>query len=175
MKLPRYNPKRARIEIVPMIDTIFFLLVFFMITWLSMVKMNGLALAVPRVNHETPHTPPSVVLSVSPAGTYYVGSDRATPDDWEGRLRARLARQPNTVVVLNVAPTQRTQTLVDMMDRVNKVVQSTHGSAQVLIATPRVATGASEAPAPSVASTAGGPSGGALTGTSGEKGAPHAP
>ena len=32
MKFPPREVKRARIEIIPMIDTIFFLLVFFMIT-----------------------------------------------------------------------------------------------------------------------------------------------
>ena len=37
MRLPRKgNRKKARIEIIPMIDTIFFLLVFFMISTLSM-------------------------------------------------------------------------------------------------------------------------------------------
>ncbi|HPP74820.1 MAG TPA: biopolymer transporter ExbD, partial [Armatimonadota bacterium] len=36
MKLNRFQPKKARIEIIPMIDTIFFLLVFFMIASLAM-------------------------------------------------------------------------------------------------------------------------------------------
>ena len=36
MRLQRKAFKKARIEIIPMIDTIFFLLVFFMISTLSM-------------------------------------------------------------------------------------------------------------------------------------------
>ena len=35
MRLTRPEPKKARIEIIPMIDTIFFLLVFFMLTSLA--------------------------------------------------------------------------------------------------------------------------------------------
>ena len=46
MKLPM---RKARIEIIPMIDTIFFLLVFFMFTSLSMVQMKGMGvLRAPR-------------------------------------------------------------------------------------------------------------------------------
>jgi len=47
VKLQRAELKRARIEIIPMIDTIFFLLVFFMITSLSMVQMSAKKVALP--------------------------------------------------------------------------------------------------------------------------------
>ena len=36
MRIPRPTRKKARIEIIPMIDTMFFLLVFFMVATLSM-------------------------------------------------------------------------------------------------------------------------------------------
>ena len=36
MRVPRKEPEKARIEVVPMIDIISFLLVFFMISTLSM-------------------------------------------------------------------------------------------------------------------------------------------
>ena len=36
MRVPRREPEKARIEVIPMIDIIFFLLVFFMISTLSM-------------------------------------------------------------------------------------------------------------------------------------------
>jgi biopolymer transport protein ExbD len=138
MRLKQPELRRARIEIIPMIDTIFFLLVFFMITWLSLVKMNGLPLGVPRVNHGSTAPPPSLVLAVTPAGHYFVGDDRTTPTDWESLLRARLIAHPRSIVVLNVAPMQRTQTLVSLMDRVNRIIQDAHSPAQMLIVTPRV-------------------------------------
>jgi biopolymer transport protein ExbD len=48
MQIRRRFPRKARIEIVPMIDTIFFLLVFFMIATLSMTKLQGLPVNLPR-------------------------------------------------------------------------------------------------------------------------------
>ena len=48
MRLARRTIKKARIEIIPMIDTIFFLLVFFMISTLSMSRYSGLPVNLPK-------------------------------------------------------------------------------------------------------------------------------
>jgi len=42
MQLPRKEARKARIEMIPRIDVIFFLLVFFMISTLSMTVNRGL-------------------------------------------------------------------------------------------------------------------------------------
>ena len=44
----RRELKRTRIEIIPMIDTIFFLLVFFMLSSLALVKLKGLPVNLPK-------------------------------------------------------------------------------------------------------------------------------
>jgi biopolymer transport protein ExbD len=137
MKFKPPAMRRARIEIVPMIDTIFFLLVFFMIAWLSMVKMNGLGLQQPRQNRSASRAPHAIALSVSASGGFYVNAKRASSTEWASRLKSQLAAHPGSVVVLNVAPTQRTQTLVSLLDAVNGVVAEAHVPAQVVIATPQ--------------------------------------
>ena len=48
MRIPRRAPQKARIEIIPMIDIIFFLLVFFMISTLSMTINRGLPVNLPK-------------------------------------------------------------------------------------------------------------------------------
>jgi len=47
MRIPRKEPQKARIEIIPMIDVIFFLLVFFMVSTLSMTINRGLPVNLP--------------------------------------------------------------------------------------------------------------------------------
>jgi len=144
MKFQAPPMRKARIEIIPMIDTIFFLLVFFMITWLTVVKMSGLPMTLPRPSTAAGAAPVSVVLSVSPTGGYYVDSHKAAPGSWTTLLRERLVAHPNSVVVVNIAPEQKTQTLIDIMDRVNGAIAAAHSPAQVLVATPRVARAAGE-------------------------------
>ncbi len=150
MRMQQPQLRRARIEIIPMIDTIFFLLVFFMVTWLSLVKMNGLNLLLPRHNQSSSKPPPAITLSVSPSGQCYLDKHRTASDTWQADLRGLLQRRPAgegsasqaQVVVINVAPTLKTQTMVSTIDQVNRVIAAagsgTH--AQVLIATERVPT-----------------------------------
>jgi hypothetical protein len=45
---PRSTTKKARIEIIPMIDVVFFLLVFFMMTSLAMTIYQGLPVSLPE-------------------------------------------------------------------------------------------------------------------------------
>ena len=139
MRMPPPELKKGRIEIIPMIDTIFFLLVFFMVTWLSMVRMNGLTLNLPRRTQAAARPPVSVTLSLSPGGTYYLDSRRVGAAVWREALSARLKAHPNSVVVLNMAASQKAQTLISLMDAVNQVIAETQSHAQVLVATPRVA------------------------------------
>ena len=138
MRMQQPQLRKARIEIIPMIDTIFFLLVFFMVTWLTMVKMNGLSMILPRHASGTAKPPFSVTLSLSPSGSYYLDSRPTQAAVWEARLRAKLESHPNAVVVVNVAAAQKTQTLISLLDSVNQVITDSHSRAQVLVATPRV-------------------------------------
>lgn len=48
MRIQRPAPRKARIEIIPMIDTMFFLLVFFMLASLSMTVQRGLPVNLPH-------------------------------------------------------------------------------------------------------------------------------
>ena len=102
MKLQRAELKRARIEIIPMIDTIFFLLVFFMITSLSMVQMSAHKVNLPVSTTAQSKPLEKVVLSVSKEGDYYVDRQKLkTYADILPLLQQRVAENPRIVVVIN--------------------------------------------------------------------------
>jgi biopolymer transport protein ExbD len=122
-----------------MIDTIFFLLVFFMVTWVSLVKLSGLPLNLPKQNTAVAQPQRALVLSLDPNGHYYLNGAPTPSNLWQYQLRTLLAAGPQSVVVLNVAPDQSTQTLVSLLDQVSAVVSAAHSSAKIVIATKRVA------------------------------------
>ena len=64
MKIRRQPPKKARIEIIPMIDVIFFLLVFFMVSSLAMTKVNSVAVALPKTASSPQSIQQKVILSI---------------------------------------------------------------------------------------------------------------
>jgi biopolymer transport protein ExbD len=106
---------RARIEIIPMIDIMMFLLVFFMIVTLKMIAGSGIRLDLP--GSATAQELPSVrvTIGVERDGTLYVdGKPTGAPE-----LRARLtgAKRSNRVeVVIAGDKGISLQTLIGVLD-----------------------------------------------------------
>lgn len=124
MRLPKPAIRKARIEIIPMIDTIFFLLVFFMFSSLSMVKLRGLAVNLPRPAPAPAKTPPKLVVTVTKAGDYRLGTSPTTLARLQADLQQRILAAPNTIIIVNVDGARPVQTLVSVMDAVNGVTQN---------------------------------------------------
>ena len=114
--------KKARIEIIPMIDTIFFLLVFFMFTSLSMVKMKGMDISLPKDSTATSQKPPpQVVITVDEAGGYFLNTDKIDGGQLQTELQNRVTAKPDTVFIVNVNKSRQTQDIITVMDAVNEV------------------------------------------------------
>ncbi|MDR3708573.1 MAG: biopolymer transporter ExbD [Capsulimonadaceae bacterium] len=64
--------KRTKIEIIPMIDTIFFLLVFFMLSSLALVKLNGLPVNLPTAATAVRQQTKDLTITVDKAQRVYV-------------------------------------------------------------------------------------------------------
>ncbi len=150
MKIQQPPHKKARIEIIPMIDVIFFLLVFFMFSSFSMVRMKGVSMALPREGaaargqgsaNASNVGQAKLVVTVTQKGEYFVGRQKVGRDDFKGALSAAVTRQPDAVVILNVAKSQNTQSLIDVIDSVNTVQSPTGQPLQILIATEPVDAG----------------------------------
>jgi biopolymer transport protein ExbD len=79
MKMRYFEPRRGRIEIIPMIDVMLFLLVFFIIVTLQMIPDAGVSLQLP-VSSQTAALPhPKFTVNVLPDGSIKVkGTDVTT-------------------------------------------------------------------------------------------------
>jgi biopolymer transport protein ExbD len=101
MRLPQPpEPRRGRIEIIPMIDAIFFLLVYFMMTSLSLTQMQTHGVALPRSRTASVKAEKRTVVSVTKSGALYLDADRVTEKELVRRVRARVAADPSAYVVL---------------------------------------------------------------------------
>lgn len=94
-KLPVEN--EARIEIIPLIDIMFFLLAAFMLVSLSMVNLKSVKLNLPTATTATLETKKDFVsLSVDKAGIVYFDKQPIGPNELVQRLGAW--RQTNDLV-----------------------------------------------------------------------------
>lgn len=101
MKLPQPEIKRARIEIVPMIDTIFFLLVFFMIISLSMVNLKGKKVVLPESETAKGRPFNQLTVTVDKDGQFSVNQQNIAEKDLLPKLKEEIESNPETQVVVN--------------------------------------------------------------------------
>ena len=122
MKLQRTELKKARIEIIPMIDTIFFLLVFFMITSISQVQMSAKRVALPESSTALAKPLSKVVLTIDDKRNYYVDRQMVKDADILPLLQEKVAENPEVVIVINCDKTENVeqfQYALDLAQRAN--------------------------------------------------------
>ncbi len=74
--------ERARIELIPMIDIMFFLLVVFIFISISLIKLNGVSLNLPKASSMPIQKKPQILnISIDKSGKLYVDK---TPVNREG-------------------------------------------------------------------------------------------
>ena len=117
MRLQRRSLKKARIEIIPMIDTIFFLLVFFMIATLSMSEYRGLPVNLPKA--ASGQQPPTEGVSVTLAkdGRVFLNKQEVERDAFFDRMVEYLAKNLDLPVVINADREVEHGEVVEVMDQ----------------------------------------------------------
>jgi biopolymer transport protein ExbD len=121
MKVRRHQRKRARIEIIPMIDTMFFLLVFFMVATLSMTLQRGLPVNLPHAATAQEELRQVVTLTVTKEGKLLFDKEPITsPADAAARLGRWKASGSDVSVVVNADRSVEHGVVVELMDAVRQ-------------------------------------------------------
>jgi biopolymer transport protein ExbD len=111
--------ERPRLEIIPMIDIMMFLLVFFVMIVLKMIPDSGVTLSLPGAStaQQLPHT--QVVVIIDQQGQIHVKNAVVTPDDLQSYLEQVKATNDTNVIVAGDKGT-KLQQLMSVMDVVRK-------------------------------------------------------
>ncbi len=120
MRIPRQESAKARIEIIPMIDVIFFLLVFFMVSTLSMTINRGLPVNLPTAATSQKDIRDNVSLTVTQDGKMFLNKEPVTLQDMGTRVRAALVSDPQLAVVINADGHVLHSTVVDILDELRQ-------------------------------------------------------
>ena len=91
--------KKARIEIIPLIDIMFFLLASFMMVSLSQVHMKGIKVNLPAGSSgETQSKSQYISVSVDKNGVYFFDKDEVKDEEMMDRLRKVHLSSPDAKV-----------------------------------------------------------------------------
>ena len=96
------SKRRARIEIIPLIDIIFFLLATFVIVSLSMVKNQGIAVNLPGAGTGQPQEhAESSTITLDAGGRIFLDKAPVDASQLEEALRRIKAQRPDPRVFIN--------------------------------------------------------------------------
>lgn len=99
-KLPRES--EARIEIIPLIDIMFFLLASFMLVSLSMATLKSVKVELPTATSATPDSAKHLVsLSVDKNGTVFFEKTPVGPNELVTRIATLLSSDPTLRVFIS--------------------------------------------------------------------------
>ena len=116
MVLRSRTAKKARIEIIPMIDVVFFLLVFFMMASLAMTIYQGLPVSLPEAASGQRAAAETANVTVSRDGQTYLNREPVTAATLPEKLRPLLAAHRDLAVVINADREVAHARVVDVLD-----------------------------------------------------------
>jgi biopolymer transport protein ExbD len=122
MRLPDEADVPAQINIVPMIDVIFAILTFFVMSTLFLTRQEGLPVNLPQASSAKKATQPArVTLTVDKAGEIFLNKQPITLDKLEAGVKAQVKPEQPLMVVLNADEGVNHGKIVAVMDKVRQV------------------------------------------------------
>lgn len=119
------------VMIIPMIDIMLFLLVFFMISTIYMVQTNTLPVNLPKASTAAQETRPNVVpITVLANGKVLFDKDTAPTPELAEKIHNALEQDKKTIFVLRGDKSARYENVVAVLDLLKK-----SGASRVSIAT----------------------------------------
>lgn len=112
-----FEADRPRVEVIPMIDIMMFLLVFFVIITLKMIAGTGVAMELPGSTTTQELKTSTVTVGVTRSGETVIDGKSVTAEELRDKLRA-LKRDKPIDVVLAGDKDASLQTLLGVMDSV---------------------------------------------------------
>jgi biopolymer transport protein ExbD len=121
--IPSSRPKKhARIEIVPLIDIMFFLLATFVMVSLSMVKNRGITVVLPQAASGTPEDRKDhVSISLNEAGQLFLDKQELTQEQLVEALRKLKEQNSELKVFINGDQNARLGLAIAVLDETRKL------------------------------------------------------
>jgi biopolymer transport protein ExbD len=122
-KLDRQEtPALPAINIVPLIDVVFTILTFFIMSTLFLTRSEGIPVNPPPApTLSQPQNAKRITLSIAPDGQMFLNKQMVTIEQIEPGVKALLQSNPTMIVVINADEKASHGSVVAVMDRVKQV------------------------------------------------------
>ncbi|MDH5547989.1 MAG: biopolymer transporter ExbD [Gammaproteobacteria bacterium] len=113
--MPEINTGNPEISMAPLIDVVFLLLIFFMVTTVF-PENRGLLIDKPASAHSEPLAMKKIVFQIDKNGQVFFQDRHVETADVERLVREQLNAAPDTAVLMNVDKQATTEIFIQVMD-----------------------------------------------------------
>jgi biopolymer transport protein ExbD len=123
MRMKHFEIKKAKIEIVPLIDVVFFLLATFVMVSLSMTRNQGMQVPLPSAASASKmdDDAKAVTITVQSNGEIFFNKDKISMAQLPFKLQTLKASQKDPKVVVNGAADAGFKDIVAVLDEARKI------------------------------------------------------
>ena len=121
MMFERTRKKTTAPNIIPLIDVMFFLLVFFMVFWNIFSTPLGMDVELPRAVTGRPQSDGQLEVSVRQDGAFYINGRMVTGPELRAHVQQRLSANPELFVIVKADRRVRYEHVVDALDHIRAV------------------------------------------------------
>jgi biopolymer transport protein ExbD len=122
MRLPDEPDNIPQINIVPMIDVVFAILTFLIVSSLSLSKSEGLPINLPKAStSQVQDSPAKITVTLDAQGKFRVDKKLVNLDQIESTVRQVMGSNPSALIVLNADKSVDHGNVVEVMDRLRRI------------------------------------------------------
>ena len=121
MRLPDEPDPPLQINVVPLIDVMFALLTFFIMSTLFLTRSEGLPVNLPKASTGQTGSPSQVTVTIDPLGRLSLNRESIQLEALEGAVRQQIKPGQDFLVVLNADQSVNHGQVVEVMDRLRRV------------------------------------------------------
>ncbi len=121
MRLPDEPEPPLQINIVPLIDVMFALLTFFIMSSLFLTQSNGLSVNLPKAITAQTQNPTQITVTIAPDGHLALNRQPIQLDALEGEVRHLVQNNRESLIILNADKDVKHGQVVEVMDRLRHI------------------------------------------------------
>jgi biopolymer transport protein ExbD len=123
MRLPDEPDRPPQINIVPMIDVIFAILVYFIVSSLFLTRSEGLPVNLPQAKTAQLQKTKQITVSLDSEGTLTVGDRPTELNQLKTKVENLIQTKQTTVVVISADKVVDHGQVVDVLDQLRQIPQ----------------------------------------------------
>ena len=122
MRLPDEPDNIPQINIVPMIDVVFAILTFLIVSSLSLSKSEGLPVNLPKAStSQVQDSTAKITFTLDAQGKFMVDKKLVNLDQIESTVRQVMGSNQSALIVLNADKSVNHGNVVEVMDRLRRI------------------------------------------------------